>query len=162
MVCLAFASTPSASPARLPTAVVGASSPSARRAAMALLSSAAFAPSSHVTGSFSNAVLACHQVSATTATALSPTGKTYLTPGMPNTAFASKPAALPPNTGHCAMAASSMFGSTTSIAYCAAPLVFSTVSSRGSGLPMIVQSAGAFSATSRGTGSLPAASASAP
>ena len=129
---------------------------------MALLLSAAPGPSSHVTGSFSSAVLACHQVSATTATALSPTGSTYRTPGIPCTAAASKPASLPPNTGHCATAASNMSGSVTSMAYTAAPLVFSTVPSRGSGLPMIVQAPGACRATSRGTGSLPAASANAP
>ncbi len=42
-------------------------------------------PSSHTIGSASSAVLACHQVSATTATALSSTCTTFLTPFMPAT-----------------------------------------------------------------------------
>ena len=41
----------------------------------------AFGPSSHSIGSASSAVLACHQVSATTATAVSPTRTTFFTPG---------------------------------------------------------------------------------
>ena len=41
----------------------------------------AFLPRSHSTGNASSAFFARHQVSATTATALSPTGTTFLTPG---------------------------------------------------------------------------------
>ena len=39
-------------------------------------------PSSHVVLSASRALLACHQVSATTATAVSPTFMTWRTPGI--------------------------------------------------------------------------------
>ena len=56
-------------------------------------------PSSHSIGKASSAVLACHQVSATTETALSPTGRTCLTPGMALMAAASKLFTLPPKTG---------------------------------------------------------------
>lgn len=71
-------------------------------------------------------------------------------------------ASLPPNTGHCAIAASFMPGTFTSIAYCAEPSSFSRVSSRGSGLPISVHSAGVFSVTCLGTGSAAASVASAP
>jgi hypothetical protein len=63
-------------------------------------------------GSASSAFLARHQVSATTATALSPTRTTFFTPGIFSTALAaSKPRSLPPNTGQALMAAFSMPGS---------------------------------------------------
>ena len=71
----------------------------------------AFGPSSHSIGSASSAVLARHQVSATTATALSPTCTTFLTPGRLDTAAASKLLTLPPNTGQSLIAAFSMPGS---------------------------------------------------
>ena len=71
----------------------------------------AFGPSSHTIGSASSAVLACHQVSATTATPVSPTCSTFFTPFMPATLAASKLFTLPPNTGHSLIAALSMPGS---------------------------------------------------
>ena len=62
-------------------------------------------------GSASSAVLARHQVSATTATALSPTFTTLRTPGRVAMAAASKLRTLPPKTGQSRMAAFSMPGS---------------------------------------------------
>jgi hypothetical protein len=56
---------------------------------MSALDSLAFGPSSHSIGSASSAVLARHQVSATTATAVSPTRTTFFTPGLPWIAAAS-------------------------------------------------------------------------
>src|SRR5437667_318037 len=50
---------------------------------MLALETLAFSPPSQVAGNTSSAVFACHQRSATTATALSPTFTTCLTPGMP-------------------------------------------------------------------------------
>ena len=61
------------------------------------------------------AVLACHQVSATTATALSPTFTTFLTPFMAATLASSKLFNLPPNTGQSLMAALSIPDSFTSM-----------------------------------------------
>ena len=75
------------------------------------LETLAFGPSSQTIGNASSAVLACHQVSATTATALSPTFSTFLTPFMPATLAASKLFTLPPNTGHSLIVALSMPGS---------------------------------------------------
>ena len=75
------------------------------------LETLAFGPSSHTIGSASSAVLACHQVSATTATAVSPTCTTFFTPFMPVTLAASKLFTLPPNTGQSLIAALSMPGS---------------------------------------------------
>ncbi len=68
---------------------------------------AALSPSFHTTGSASSAVLACHHVSATTATAPSFTLPARLTPGMPATLSASKLATVPPNTGDALIAAHS-------------------------------------------------------
>ena len=59
-----------------------ASSPSFSIAAMSALETLAFGPSSHSIGRASSAVFARHQVSATTATAVSPTCTTFFTPGM--------------------------------------------------------------------------------
>ena len=61
-------------------------------------------------GSASSAVLARHQVSATTATASSPTRTTFFTPRRLITAFASKLLSLPPNTGQALMVAFSRPG----------------------------------------------------
>ena len=86
----------------------------ARLAAMSAieaLDTLALSPSSQTIGSASSAVLACHQVSATTATAVSPTCTTFLTPFMPATLAASKLFTLPPKTGHSLIAALSMPGS---------------------------------------------------
>ena len=78
---------------------------------MSALDTLAFSPSSQTTGSASSAVLACHQVSAITATAESPTRTTFFTPFMPLTLAASKLFTLPPNTGQSLIAAFSMPGS---------------------------------------------------
>ena len=51
--------------------------------AIVALETLSLPPVSHSIGSASSAVLACHQVSATTATAVSSTCTTFLTPGMP-------------------------------------------------------------------------------
>ena len=112
---------------------------------MVALETLAFSPSSQVIGSASSAVLARHHVSATTATAVSPTFTTFFTPGMPATLASSKLASLPPNTGQSLIAAHSMPGSFTSIAKTFEPLSLSAVSSRFSGLPAIFQSFGSFS-----------------
>ena len=76
----------------------------------------ALSPSSQVIGSASSAVLACHQVSATTATAVSFTFMTFFTPGILATFASSKLTTLAPNTGASLMAALSMPGSFTSMA----------------------------------------------
>ena len=105
------ASAARASPTVLAAAASGASSAVFSTAANASLLALAFGPSSHWMGSASSAVLACHQVSATTATALSLTRSTCFTPGRRATAAASKPFSLPPKTGHSLMAAFSRPGS---------------------------------------------------
>ena len=56
---------------------------------MLALETLACSPSFHTIGSASSAALACHHVSATTATADSPTLSTWRTPGMPWTFAAS-------------------------------------------------------------------------
>jgi hypothetical protein len=99
------------SPFWLRTNAWSASRPAFRIWAMLALDTCAFGPSSHTIGSASSAVLACHHVSATTATAVSPTCTTCLTPGMPLTLSASKLFTFPPNTGHSLMLAFSMPGS---------------------------------------------------
>ena len=129
---------------------------------MDALDTFAFGPSSHSIGSAASAVLACHQVSATTATAASPDCTTFLTPGMFVILAASKLLILPPNTGHSFMAAQSIPGIVKSIEYFCLPVTLSAVSSRLSGLPMIVQSFGSLSFTSVGGSSLAAASATLP
>src|SRR5260221_5535321 len=78
------------SPFWFPTKACSASSPAFSHAAIDLLDTLAFSPSSQTIGSASSAVLACDQVSATTATPVSPTWSTCLTPGMPMTLAASK------------------------------------------------------------------------
>ena len=78
---------------------------------MSALDTWAFGPSSHTIGSASSAVLACHHVSATTATAVSPTFNTWRTPGMFFTLSASKLCTLPPKTGHSLIVALSIPGS---------------------------------------------------
>ncbi len=78
---------------------------------MVALETFALGPSSQTIGSASSAVLACHHVSATTATAESPTCTTCFTPGMPCALAASKLFTLPPNTGHSLIAALSIPGS---------------------------------------------------
>ena len=82
---------------------------------MAALSSLACGPSSQSIGSASAAFLARHQVVATTATAVSPTGTTCFTPGRPITAAASNLRSLPPTMGQSRMAAHSMPGSCRSM-----------------------------------------------
>jgi len=107
----AEASAALASPFWLPTAASDASSPVLSICATPALEFAAFGPLSHSMGSASSAVLARHQVSATTATALSPTRSTFFTPGRFSIAAALKLLSLPPNTGQSLMAALSMPGS---------------------------------------------------
>jgi hypothetical protein len=102
-------------PFSLPTKACSASSPLLTNSAIEALETLALGPSSQVAGSASSAVLACHQRSATTATALSPTLTTCLTPFMPVTLLASKLVSLPPNTGVSLIAAHSMPGSLRSI-----------------------------------------------
>jgi hypothetical protein len=99
-----------ASPFWLPTKACGASSPALSTSAIDALETLAFGPSSQTTGRASSAVLACHQVSATTATAVSPTCRTFFTPFMFATLAASKLFTLPPKTGDSLMAALSMPG----------------------------------------------------
>src|ERR1700730_8320753 len=147
-----------ASPFALPTNASGASSPALSVSAMDALESLALGPSSQTIGSASRAVLACHQVSATTATAESPTGSTFFTPGIFSTLAASKLLTLPPNTGQSLIAALSIPGSLTSLPYIILPVVLSAVSSRLSGLPAIFQSLGSLSLTSFGGSGLAAGS----
>ena len=78
----AAASAARASPSWLPTAASLGVEPAFSTAAnLALLHAWRLGPWSHSIGSASSAVLACHQVSATTATAESPTRTTFFTPG---------------------------------------------------------------------------------
>ncbi|HZL99624.1 MAG TPA: hypothetical protein VFD43_05155, partial [Planctomycetota bacterium] len=65
-------------------------------------------PSSHTTGSASSAVFARHQVSATTATAVSFARTAPRTPRRVLIAESSKLTSLPPNTGQSLIAACSM------------------------------------------------------
>jgi hypothetical protein len=67
-----------------------------------------------LTSTASSAVLACHQVSATTATAVSFTFMTFLTPGILAALASSTLAIFAPNTGASLIAALSMPGSFTS------------------------------------------------
>jgi hypothetical protein len=82
---------------------------------MLALETLALGPSSHAIGSASMAVLAFHQVSAMTATALSPTFTTFLTPFIEATLAASKLLTVPPNTGHARIAAFTIPGSLMSM-----------------------------------------------
>ena len=150
------------SPVLVPTRPVSAVSPSSSHLASDALDTLAFGPLSHSTGRASSAVLARHQVSATTATAPSPTFMTFFTPFMPLTLAASKLFTLPPNTGQSLIAALSMFGILTSIEYACLPVSLSKVSSRFTGLPMTFQSFGSLSLGFSGTGSFDAASATLP
>jgi hypothetical protein len=106
--------------------------------------------------------LARHQVSAITATALSPTGTTFFTPGRLLMAAALKPRTLPPNTGQALMAAFSMPGSCRSAPNTCLPVTLSAVSRRARRLPTSAQRDGSFSGTSAGGASLEAASATWP
>jgi hypothetical protein len=71
---------------------------------MLVLDTLPFCPSSQVTGSASTACFACHQLSATTATALG-SGTTWRTPLRPRILVSSNDLGLPPNTGHWTIAA---------------------------------------------------------
>jgi hypothetical protein len=148
----------------LPITSSGASSPAFSTAAKAALLAVALAPSSQTIGNASSAVLACHQVSATTASARSPTVtvSTFFTPGRLAMAAASKLLTLPPNTGQSLMAALSMPGSFRSMPQTCAPVNLSWMSRRITGLPMSFQSFGSFSGTLAGGVSLAAASATLP
>src|SRR5262249_35166921 len=126
------------------------------------LETLALAPPSQVAGSASSAVFACHQRSATTASALSPTFTTCLTPGMPCTLAASKLVSMPPNTGGSLIAAHTMPGTLRPRPQTCAPVTLGGVSSRLTGLPAIFQLFGSLSATSFGGSILAAASATLP
>ena len=104
-----------ASPSCRPTTASSAFNAAFSVASTSALESLAFGPKSHTIGSASNAVLARHQVSATTATAVSPTCITFFTPGRFSIALASKLFSLPPNTGQSLIAALSIPGKLTSI-----------------------------------------------
>ena len=82
---------------------------------MVALETLAFGPSSQTMGRASSAVLAFHQVSAMTATALSPIFATFFTPFIDATLLASKLFTVPPNTGDALIAALTMPGSLTSM-----------------------------------------------
>ena len=142
------------SPFWLPTKAWSASRPAFSISAIVALDTLAFGPSSHTMGSASSAVLACHHVSATTATAESPTCTTCRTPGMPLTLAASKLFTLPPNTGQSLIAALSMPGQLQvgAVDLRAGQLV--GVSRRFTDLPMSFQSFGSLSGTSAGGGEL--------
>ncbi len=72
-------------------------------------------PSSQTIGKAATAVFAFQKLSATTATPVSPTGTTFLTPRIPSTLAASKLFTLPPATGQSRIAAVSMFGNVRSM-----------------------------------------------
>src|SRR5207249_9879898 len=106
-----------ASPFWFPTKACSASSPALSTSPIEALVTLAFSPSSHAMGNASSAVLACHQLSATTPTADSPTWTTCFTPLLPAILAASKLFTLPPCTGQALTAAYNMPGSLTSIEY---------------------------------------------
>src|SRR5262249_42715486 len=112
--------------------------------------------SSQTTGNASSAVLACHQVSATTATPELPTCTTFFTPGIDATLAASKLFTLPPCTGQSLIAA---VGIPVSLRPAPLACVPVTVSRRLTPLPAIFQSFGSWSLTSFGGSILAAASA---
>src|SRR6188474_1295595 len=98
------------SPFWLPTKAWSASSPALRFSAIAALDIFALGPSSQTIGNSPSATFACHQVSATTATELSPTATTFLTPLMPANLVAAKLFHLPPDHGQSPIAGVSNAG----------------------------------------------------
>src|SRR5262249_55421572 len=147
-----------ASPFLLPTKAWSASRPSFNHLAIDSLDTLALSPVSQTIGSASSAVLACHHVSATTATSLSPTATSFLAHFIVSTFAPAKLFTLPSNIGQALIGALSMPGSFTSAPYIILPTVLSTVSRRLTLLPMIFQSFGSLSGTSLG-GSISAAAA---
>ena len=129
---------------------------------MLALETFAFGPSSHSMGKASSALFARHQVSATTATALSPTRSTFFTPGFDAMAAASKLFNLPPKTGQSLIAAFSKPGIFRSMPKTCEPSSLASVSRRLTGLPASFQVFGSFSVTSAGGVSLAAAAATLP
>ena len=107
---------------------------------------AAVGPSFHVTCSFSRAVFACHQLSATIATPPSSpsrsvppsTTNAWRTPGMALIASRLALATLPPNTGHFSNTAYSMPGSVKSMLKIGLPVTIAVLSTPRVGLPMIL------------------------
>ena len=83
--------------------------------AIVALVTLALGPSSQTIGRAASAVFAFQKLSATTATAVSPTGTTFLTPRIPSTFAASKLFTLPPKTGQSRIVAVSMLGNLRSI-----------------------------------------------
>ena len=92
------------SPCSRPTPASAASSPARSVAAIESLETLPLGPGSQATGKASSAVLACDQLSATTATAPA-NFTTCRTPLRFAIAPSSAVASLPLNTGHCASAA---------------------------------------------------------
>ena len=90
------------------------------------------------------------------------TWTTLRTPGIALAAVASNDLTLPPNTGERATTAVSSPGKRTSMPNWARPVIFSGVSRRLVGLPMIFQSLGSLSGTVFGGRSVAAAAASSP
>ena len=84
--------------------------------AIVALVTVALGPSSQAIGRAASAVFAFQKLSATTATALSPTGTTFLMPRIPATFAASKLLTLPPGTGQSRIVAVSMPGNLRSMA----------------------------------------------
>ena len=117
--------------------------------------------SSHAMRSASDARLACHQDSATTATA-SGIRTMRRTPFIPAIEVSSTDCSAPPNTGQWMTAAYSMSGSRTSMAKTGCPVTLSCRSRRRRGVPASFQSRGSFSATLAGGSILAAPSATAP
>jgi hypothetical protein len=111
--------------------------------------------------SWSRALRACHQDSATTATPEDVSTQAF-TPGMERAFSSLKVLTEPPSVGGCASAAYSMLGSFTSMPKMALPSTFDGVSLRFCAWPMMVNSPGDFRGTSLGTGSFAAASATSP
>src|SRR6266705_1517762 len=120
-----------------------------------------FAPTSHSIWTSRRASFARHQLSATTATKLS-SGTTLTMPRRPSTLPASTDFTLPPNTGHCAIAAYIIPGSCTSMPYTCLPITVSGMSTRLTDLPISFQSLGALSFTFFGGSSFAAAPATLP
>ena len=121
-------------------------------------------PSFQTIGKASSAVLARHQVSATTATVRSLTRTTARTPRIEVTLAASKLTICPPHTGQALMAAHNCPGTRTSMAKILLPSSLSAVSRRFTPLPATFQVFGSLSVMVLASGgvSLAAAPASLP
>ena len=153
--------TASASPSLRCQKSPSAPRPSFKAAAIVVLDTFALAPKSQSIGRLSKAVLARHQVSATTATVESLTFTAPLTPRIALIFDSSKLTNLPPNTGQLLTAAHNIPGRRKSIANTLAPLTLSAVSKRGTAVPAIFQSWGFFKTIDLDSGGVNLAAASA-